>query len=236
MEFFQTTQVSVYKRMWAAMSSWSSSVIVNSTEAGVRKVRHDKGKYAFLLESTMNDFHNQREPCNTIRVGDLLDFKGYGVATPIGSDLKDKIGFAVLNMLESGELTKLHKKWWYDKGECPQESEGKGGSLRSALTLSNVAGIFYILIAGLALGMLVTVIGFTFKLRVEQTKLKKARKTEYKSGRTSQLSCPVHRDLSEAAISTDSGALSKYTDIICSSSEPPSPTVTMHRSTPIILI
>lgn len=47
-----------------------------------------KGKYAFLLESSVNEYQNEREPCNTMKVGNNLDSKGYGVATPIGSDLK----------------------------------------------------------------------------------------------------------------------------------------------------
>lgn len=50
--------------------------------------RQSKGKYAFLLESSVNEYLNEREPCNTMKVGNNLDSKGYGVATPIGSDLK----------------------------------------------------------------------------------------------------------------------------------------------------
>lgn len=63
-------------------------VFVKVTEDGVQRVRASKGKYAFLLESTMNDYYNQRKPCNTMKVGGNLDAKGYGVATPIGSDLR----------------------------------------------------------------------------------------------------------------------------------------------------
>ena len=32
------------------------------------QVRISKGKYAFLVESTMNDYANQRLPCNTMKV------------------------------------------------------------------------------------------------------------------------------------------------------------------------
>ena len=67
------------------------SVMVETTELGVQKVRSSKGKYAFLLESTMNEYHNQKKPCNTIKVGDNLDSKGYGIATPIGSKLRSVI-------------------------------------------------------------------------------------------------------------------------------------------------
>ena len=54
----------------------------------MQRVRNSKGKYAFLLESTMNDYYNQKKPCNTMKVGGNLDSKGYGIATPLGSDLR----------------------------------------------------------------------------------------------------------------------------------------------------
>jgi len=31
---------------------------------------------------------------------------------------RDRIGLAVLTMLEKGHLQKLHNTWWYGKGEC----------------------------------------------------------------------------------------------------------------------
>ena len=73
--------------MWEVMNS-TPGVFVEETEDGVHRVRSSRGKYAFLLESTMNDYHNQRKPCNTMRVGELLDSKGYGIAMPMGSDLR----------------------------------------------------------------------------------------------------------------------------------------------------
>ena len=63
-------------------------VFVASNEDGIKKVRESKGRYAFLMESTTNDYINQREPCDTMKVGNNLDSKGYGIGTPIGSDLR----------------------------------------------------------------------------------------------------------------------------------------------------
>ena len=74
--------------MWAFMRSADPPVFVNTTAEGVERVRSSKGKYAFLLESTMNDYYNQRKPCNTMKVGGNLDSKGYGIATPLMSDLR----------------------------------------------------------------------------------------------------------------------------------------------------
>ena len=74
-----------YKTMWQFMSGADPRVFENTTDLGVARVRNSKGKYAFLLESTMNEFHNQRKPCNTMKVGSNLDFKGYGIGTPFHS-------------------------------------------------------------------------------------------------------------------------------------------------------
>ena len=70
------------------MNGLSSKVFVKSNHEGINKVRKSKGKYAFLLESSVNEYLNEREPCNTMKVGPNLDSKGYGIATPVGSDLQ----------------------------------------------------------------------------------------------------------------------------------------------------
>ena len=86
-KYFQTSNIPTYEKMWNFMTN-EPGVFVKTTEDGISKVRNSKGKYAFLLESSMNDYYNQRKPCDTMKVGDNLDSKGYGVATYIGSDLR----------------------------------------------------------------------------------------------------------------------------------------------------
>lgn len=63
-------------------------VFVESYEEGIAKVREKKGKYALLIESPKNDYINEREPCDTMKVGQNLDNKGFGVGTPLGSPLR----------------------------------------------------------------------------------------------------------------------------------------------------
>ena len=46
------------------------------------------------------------------------------------------------------------------------------GSTQSALTLSNVAGIFYILIGGLGLSMVVSLLEFLYKSKIESRRRK----------------------------------------------------------------
>ncbi|XP_023184724.1 glutamate receptor 3-like isoform X4 [Xiphophorus maculatus] len=121
-EFFRRSKIAVYEKMWSYMKSAEPNVFVKTTPDGVARVRKSKGKFAFLLESTMNEYIEQRKPCDTMKVGGNLDSKGYGVATPKGSALRNAVNLAVLKLNEQGLLDKLKNKWWYDKGEC-----GSGG-------------------------------------------------------------------------------------------------------------
>ncbi|KAJ8410818.1 hypothetical protein AAFF_G00187750 [Aldrovandia affinis] len=207
-EFFRRSKIAVYEKMWTYMKSAEPTVFTKTTAEGVARVRKSKGKYAFLLESTMNEYTEQRKPCDTMKVGGNLDSKGYGVATPKGSQLRNAVNLAVLKLNEQGLLDKLKNKWWYDKGECgsgggdskvslyvtkcgesgvldklknkwwydkgecgPKDSGSKDKSSQ-ALSLSNVAGVFYILVGGLGLAMLVALIEFCYKSRAEAKRMK----------------------------------------------------------------
>ncbi len=70
------------------MQSQDPSVYVDTNANGVKRVRKEGGKYAFLMESTTNDYINQQKPCDTMKVGGNLDSKGYGIATPKRSSLR----------------------------------------------------------------------------------------------------------------------------------------------------
>ncbi|XP_078241743.1 glutamate receptor 1 isoform X5 [Pogona vitticeps] len=170
-EFFKRSKIAVFEKMWTYMKSAEPSVFVPTTEEGMKRVRRSKGKYAYLLESTMNEYIEQRKPCDTMKVGGNLDSKGYGIATPKGSPLRGPVNLAVLKLSEQGVLDKLKSKWWYDKGECGSKDSGSKDKT-SALSLSNVAGVFYILIGGLGLAMLVALIEFCYKSRSESKRMK----------------------------------------------------------------
>ncbi|XP_064482166.1 glutamate receptor 1-like isoform X2 [Ornithodoros turicata] len=168
-EFFRRSKIAVYARMWEFMNS-RKHVFTSTYEEGIRRVRESKGKYAFLMESTKNDYINERHPCDTMKVGRNLDAKGYGVATPLGSNLRDRLNLAVLSMKENGDLARLENKWWYDRSEC-RNGDSKE-STQNELTLSNVAGCFYILIGGLVLAMVVALLEFCYKSRMEAARSK----------------------------------------------------------------
>ncbi|KAM8939972.1 glutamate receptor 2 isoform 1-T1 [Pelodytes ibericus] len=184
-EFFRRSKIAVFDKMWTYMKSAEPSVFVKTTAEGVARVRKSKGKYAYLLESTMNEYIEQRKPCDTMKVGGNLDSKGYGIATPKQSPLRNAVNLAVLKLNEQGLLDKLKNKWWYDKGEC---GSGGGDSKEktSALSLSNVAGVFYILVGGLGLAMLVALIEFCYKSRAEAKRMKVSKNAQNTNPASSQ--------------------------------------------------
>ena len=68
--------------------SFNDQYNVKTIDGGIKRVRDSKGKYAFLLESTSNEYANSREPCDTMKVGRNLNSKGFGIATPLNSPLR----------------------------------------------------------------------------------------------------------------------------------------------------
>ncbi|CAF1368008.1 unnamed protein product, partial [Adineta ricciae] len=163
--FFEKSDVKVFQRMWTYMQQ-SDDVFVSTNEEGINKVRKSRGRYAFLLESTKNEYINERAPCDTMKIGINLDSKGYGIATPVGSELREAVNIAILEMSEDGSLNKLKRKWWFDRSECHSAST-KDSKQSNALNLVNVAGIFYILIVGLTLAIIIAVLEFSIKAKRE---------------------------------------------------------------------
>lgn len=64
----------------------------------------------------------------------------------------------------------------------------------SALSLSNVAGVFYILIGGLGLAMLVALVEFCYKSRIESRRMKVSSAPRSSGGvKLSSLHCSSHK-------------------------------------------
>ncbi|XP_075248823.1 glutamate receptor 2-like isoform X2 [Convolutriloba macropyga] len=162
-QFFNNSQIDVFKRMWEYMSSATPSVFEPSNNAGIARVRNSNGKYAFLIESAMNEYIQQQKPCDTMKVGPNLDSKGYGIAAAHNSPWVKNITLKILKYQEDGALERLKTTWWVDKGECGGSFSSTSTDSTNSLGLSSVAGIFYILISGLALAMVSAVAEYVIK-------------------------------------------------------------------------
>ncbi|AWO99029.1 putative glutamate receptor ionotropic kainate 4-like [Scophthalmus maximus] len=157
MTFFQNSRYQTYQRMWNFMHSKQPSVFVKSTEEGIARVL--KSNYAYLLESTMNEYYRQRN-CNLTQIGGLLDTKGYGIGMPLGSVYRDEFDLAILKLQEDNRLEILKRKWW-DGGKCPKEEDHRA----KGLGMENIGGIFVVLVCGLLVAIFMAVLEFVWMLR-----------------------------------------------------------------------
>ncbi|RVE64797.1 hypothetical protein OJAV_G00129480 [Oryzias javanicus] len=157
MTFFQNSRYQTYQRMWNFMHSKQPSVFVKSTEEGIARVLNSN--YAYLLESTMNEYYHQRN-CNLTQIGGLLDTKGYGVGMPLGSVYRDEFDLAILKLQEDNRLEILKRKWW-DGGKCPKEEDHRA----KGLGMENIGGIFVVLVCGLLVAIFMAVLEFVWMLK-----------------------------------------------------------------------
>ncbi|XP_038658261.1 glutamate receptor ionotropic, kainate 1 isoform X1 [Scyliorhinus canicula] len=157
MTFFKKSKISTYEKMWAFMNSRKQTALLKNNDEGIQRVLTTD--YALLMESTSIEYVTQRN-CNLTQIGGLIDSKGYGVGTPIGSPYRDKITIAILQLQEEGKLHMMKEKWWRGNG-CPEEDNKEA----SALGVENIGGIFIVLAAGLVLSVFVAIGEFVYKSR-----------------------------------------------------------------------
>ncbi|XP_041947672.1 glutamate receptor ionotropic, kainate 1 isoform X2 [Alosa sapidissima] len=157
MTFFKKSKISTYEKMWAFMSSRKNTALLKNNREGITRVLTTD--YALLMESTSIEYISQRN-CNLTQVGGLIDSKGYGVGTPIGSPYRDKVTIAILQLQEEGKLHMMKEKWWRGNG-CPEEDNKEA----NALGVENIGGIFIVLAAGLVLSVFVAIGEFIYKAR-----------------------------------------------------------------------
>lgn len=59
-------------------------------------------------------------------------------------------------------MAKLQHKWWYEKTDCKSDKDNPL-VMRNELSLTNLAGVFYILIGGLLVALAISLVEFCFR-------------------------------------------------------------------------
>ncbi|CAK1555312.1 unnamed protein product [Leptosia nina] len=165
-KFFESSNDTVYKKIWSTMLASKPTVFTHSNEEGLLRVLRSKGKYAFFMESTAIEYYMQRY-CDLKMVGNKLDSKDYGIAMPKYSPYKSLIDSAILALQESGQLLALKKKWWVEEdndSECDKNTESDDSDSGS-LQMKNTSGIFLVLAIGGVIGLFVAIIDFLLHAR-----------------------------------------------------------------------
>lgn len=113
------------------MESNGDSVMVSDNKQGVDRVKKERNRYAFFMESSSIEYEVQRN-CDLTEVGYWLDNKAYGIAMPfswvwitseqpasnvinliiVDAPHRTAVSMAVLKLSESGALMQLKNKWW----------------------------------------------------------------------------------------------------------------------------
>lgn len=77
----QNSDVNLYQKMYGVMESNGDSVMVSDNKQGVDRVKKERNRYAFFMESSSIEYEVQRN-CDLTEVGYWLDNKAYGIAMP----------------------------------------------------------------------------------------------------------------------------------------------------------
>ncbi|XP_018339843.1 PREDICTED: glutamate receptor ionotropic, kainate 2-like isoform X1 [Trachymyrmex septentrionalis] len=163
--FFKNSNYSTYKRVWTAMIDARPSVFTSSNKDGIDRVVKAKGQYAYFMESSSIDYELERN-CEIIKVGGLIDNKGYGIAMPRNSPYRIPINRAILKLGETGTLAEIRKKWWEERGGglCKKDETEKSENT-SELGLANVGGVFFVLMCGLCGSFFIAICEFLWNIR-----------------------------------------------------------------------
>ncbi|KAL0851920.1 hypothetical protein ABMA28_000207 [Loxostege sticticalis] len=91
----------------------------------------------------------------------------FAVVTAKGSPLREGINLAIVNLKKEGVITKLWRKWVLNAKQSDCEVVKDEETSITEMTLSQVAGIFYVLVGGLALALAVALLEFCQHGRAE---------------------------------------------------------------------
>ena len=79
------------------MESAKPSVYTKGNQEGMDRVMKEDGAYAFFMEEAALKYYMARN-CELTQIGGLLDSKGYGIATPKGSQWRDHLSLSILEL------------------------------------------------------------------------------------------------------------------------------------------
>ncbi|CAF4750645.1 unnamed protein product [Pieris macdunnoughi] len=112
------------------------------------------------LNPPLNTIHRAHKcPAETNKPCDMLisvmetGLQDFAVAFPKGSPLREGVNLALLKLRNDGELHRLIRKWFMPLS-CINKSHGK------EISLSQIAGLFLILLGGLGLGLIISFIEY----------------------------------------------------------------------------
>ncbi|PAA88453.1 hypothetical protein BOX15_Mlig000674g1 [Macrostomum lignano] len=154
--FFKNSKITVYRRMWDSMVSWSAKneSFVGKTSEGIGRVR--EGGYAYILESTFNQYYRERD-CELTQIGGIFNPSSYAFAVPQGNVLlRDELSEVILKLHKEQFIEDLSDAWIkrFNLTGPPCSEVHTGSTPDGTLDVASFGGVFVSMLVGLGVAVL----------------------------------------------------------------------------------
>ncbi|XP_019645316.1 PREDICTED: glutamate receptor 2-like [Branchiostoma belcheri] len=150
-KFLKKSQEEPFKTLGRYLDKNSDEVLTNNTREAFERAA--KGDFIFISAGTYEyEIFNKR--CDMVILTDEYFYK-YQVALPfrLGSPYRTEVNLALMDMAAAGQMDVLENRWFNKKNyNCYADSAPDDG----VLGLDNLDGLFYYLMLGTAVAMLVS--------------------------------------------------------------------------------
>ncbi|KAL7740685.1 hypothetical protein ACLKA6_000052 [Drosophila palustris] len=155
--YFSESNDTENRMAWNKMLSAKPDAFTKNNEEGVDRVKLNKGKYAFLMETTSLQYYTERN-CELTQIGESFGEKHYGIAVPLNAQFRSNLSVGILRLSEKGILYKIRNKWFNMNGTTcdhngPTNDDGQ-------FDMDAVGGLFVVLIVGIIVSFVIGVVEF----------------------------------------------------------------------------
>ncbi|KAK3594049.1 hypothetical protein CHS0354_040810 [Potamilus streckersoni] len=151
MDFFAKSRDEPYERMWVFMKLQELESLLPNRTVALQQVA--SGQFALLDDGVINDYLAQWN-CETESIEQNFGYKHFSMGFPKGAPYRDDINRALLALKEKGKLDDLRAKWWSSSENCTADDRSNTKVKSSSeLDLTNMLGVFIILIASAILSI-----------------------------------------------------------------------------------
>ncbi|KAM7352229.1 glutamate receptor IIB [Cochliomyia hominivorax] len=162
-QLFSESNETVYRLAWNKMISFKPEAFTASNKEGMDRVKRSKGRYAFLLETPILQYYEQRN-CELMHIGEPFGEKHYGIAVPLNAPFRSNISVGILKLSEKGVLYTLKNKW-FNSNETHCELEDHPVEDDIQFNMESVGGLFVVLIGGIAIAIIIGICEFLWNVQ-----------------------------------------------------------------------
>uniref|UniRef100_A0A1I8PB12 Ionotropic glutamate receptor C-terminal domain-containing protein n=1 Tax=Stomoxys calcitrans TaxID=35570 RepID=A0A1I8PB12_STOCA len=155
--FFSQSSETDYRLAWNKMKSFKPEALTKDNKEGVDRVKHSKGRYAYLLETPILQYYAKKN-CDLMPIGDPFGEKFYGIAVPLNAPYRSELNVGILKLSEQGFLYKLKREWIFHNNTvlCEDAPSTDG----TQMDMQTLRGVFLVLQLGIGVGIIIGIAEF----------------------------------------------------------------------------